>query len=114
MAADELELLRSQWCTVASELSIACVAPYVLRLPDSTAYEFACLLPQFGGTSGMLIGLRYSQAAAKAATRAGFGYTFMGPEHFYVPVKAHDYIECLRDWVWVAQGAPPPWYKGAT
>ena len=113
MISSERKELREQWRTVATDLSILFVAPYALRLPNGASYEFACMLPQFGSTLGMLIDSEHSDAAFEAAVGAGFGITSMAAEQHHVPINASDYIECLHDWGWVGPGAPPGWYSGA-
>jgi hypothetical protein len=113
MISRELELLREQWREVATDLNILFLAPYELPLSNGRAWEFAGLLPQFGGTRGMLIAARHSDTAFEAAAASGFGVTSMLPESHHLPVKASDYIECLVDWGWVGPGAPPEWYPDA-
>jgi hypothetical protein len=109
----ERELLQNQWRSVADELSIGFIAPFVLKLPDQTHVEFAILLPQFGGVRGMLIDTQQSQATSAAAIAAGFGISTMSPEHHHLPVKATDFIECLIDWTWTDSTAAPAWYTAA-
>ena len=108
------DLLRDQWRTVASALSIQFIAPFSLSLPDGARREFAGLLPQFGGTRGMLIDTEYSPVAFSAATAAGFGCSTMQAENRHLPVEPESYIECLVDWGWSAQDQQAPgWYASA-
>ena len=61
----------SRWQRAAQELEITIQAPYTLVARDGARFEFACLLPQFGGKNGMVLGTNYDEAAANAATAAG-------------------------------------------
>lgn len=109
----EIELLRDQWRAVASSLSIQFITPFFLPLPDGSKWEFAALLPQFGGERGILIGVEHSAAAFAQARACGYGVCSMLGEHHHLPVLAENYIECLSDWGWVGQGPVPEWYTGA-
>ena len=113
MTVSELELLREQWCAVATRLGIEFVAPISLPLPDGTQWEFAALLPQFGGENGTLIAAGHHAAAFAVATAAGYGVSSMRAEHHHLPVDPEDYVKCLNDWGWVGQAAAPEWYTGA-
>jgi hypothetical protein len=110
----ERDLLSSQWKSVASALKLEFIAPMSLRLPDGTNFEFAGLLPQFGGQRGMLIGVELSAIASAAAMSAGYGVSSMSPEYHHLPVNAADYVECLVDWGWCASCAAPQWYLDAS
>ena len=113
MKISEREQLREQWRIVASELGLQFVAPFSLVLPDGTQWEFAALLPQFGGGQGMLIDAEHSAAAFDAAASAGYGVSSMVTESPSLPVEPSDYIECLVDWGWTGESAAPHWYTGA-
>ena len=106
----DLELLREQWQSVARALEIEFVGPFFLPL-QTGQYEFAGHLPQFGGTRGILIDVRYEPDAFSAAASAGFACTSMLAESHHLPVDPANYIDCLVDWGWSAQGlVPPRWY----
>jgi len=113
MKVSERELLREQWRIVAIQLGVQFVAPFSLRLPDGTLWEFSALLPQFGGKHGMLIDAEISVAAFAEAVAAGYGVSSMLAEHHHLPIDPEGYIDCLVDWGWVGQGAAPAWYAGA-
>ena len=113
MKISERELLREQWRIVATGLGIQLLSPILLPLPDGTQWEFAALLPQFGGERGMLIDVEHSSAAFAAAVAAGYGASSMLAEHHHLPVDPANYIDCLIDWGWVGQGAAPAWYVSA-
>jgi hypothetical protein len=103
--------LGSQWSRAASELGIACESPYTLVVPNGARFEFEVLLPQFGATRGMLLGTRFDEAAAQAATVEGFGFSFLDADRTGEPFDLSGYVECLRDWGWAARDdAPPTWY----
>lgn len=97
MASDR-ELLREQWRTAASTLGIEFVAPFHLTANDGSAYEFAALLPQFGGVRGMLIDVEHRPEAFEAGIRAGFGCTSVPPQASHLPFDTSSYVECLLDW----------------
>jgi hypothetical protein len=102
--------LGNQWLHAASRLDIECVAPYTLNCPDGRCFQFACLLPQFGSTKGMLLAATYDTAAARAAAELGHGYSCLDP-HATEESDLDSYIDCLRDWRWAATGREPPfWY----
>jgi hypothetical protein len=113
MKISEREQLREQWRSVASELGLQFVAPFSLALADGSHWEFAALLPQFGGGQGMLIDSEHSAAAFAAAAFAGYRVSSMLPESHHLPVDASNYIECLVDWGWAGESAAPNWYAGA-
>jgi len=113
MKISERQLLGEQWRSVAAELGLEFVAPVSLPLPDGTEWEFAALLPQFGGEHGMLIDTEHSVAAFAAAVDAGYGVSSMLAEHHHLPIDPGNYVDCLIDWGWVGQGAVPAWYSGA-
>ena len=113
MMITDTELLREQWRIVANGLGIDFVAPISVSLPDGSRWEFAALLPQFGGKRGMLIASEYSAPAFTAAKEAGYCISCMGAEHRHVPIDPESYIDCLVDWGWVGKAAAPVWYTGA-
>ena len=112
MSINERELLREQWRIVATALGFQFVAPVSLPTADGTQWEFAALLPQFGGKRGMLIDSEHSAAAFKAATAAGYGISCMLAER-RESIDPQSYVECLVDWGWVGPEAAPEWYTGA-
>lgn len=112
MSITERQLLREQWRTVATVLGLQFVAPVSLPLSDGTQWEFAALLPQFGGERGMLVDVEHSAAVFDAAVAGGYGISSMLAERRH-PIDPQDYVECLVDWGWVGPGAAPAWYAGA-
>ena len=109
----ERELLREQWQSVARALHIEFVGPFLLPLRTGH-YEFAGLLPQFGGQRGMLIDVQYVREAFSAASSSGFACSSMSAESHHLPVDPANYIECLLDWGWSAkEQLPPEWYRSA-
>lgn len=106
----ECELLREQWRLVANVLIIKFESPFFLDLPSCKKWEFAGLLPQFGGKRGMLIGVEHNSEAFTLAKELGYGITSMLAETHYLPIDATSYIECLKDWGWVSKDLPPKWY----
>jgi hypothetical protein len=100
------EALAAKWMKVGDDLGIEVVAPYWLRSPRGN-YEFACLLPEFGSSRGMVLMADFDREAAEAAASEGFGYSCLTPESVNV-----DYaIECLLDWGWSNEAHDPPnWY----
>jgi hypothetical protein len=109
------DLLRQQWRDVSAALGIEFVAPVIVDAHTGERIEFACLLPQFGTPRGMLIDVvaGYIEAAREAASIAGFRLSTMAPET-RLEVRPADFIECLVDWGWTAEGQDPPnWYVEA-
>jgi hypothetical protein len=104
-----LASLGSRWQKAAQELEIAIEAPYLLVARDGALFEFACLLPQFGGTHGMVLNTKYDEAAANAATTAGFGFSYLSAGKEGAPFEIETYIDCLRDWGWSSTASPPAW-----
>ena len=90
-------------------MEIAIQAPFTLMGRDGARFEFACLLPQFGGEHGILLGTNYDDVAANAATAAGFGFSYMSAGESGEPFEIDTYVECLRDWGWSSNGSPPGW-----
>lgn len=109
----ERDLLREQWRAVAHALEVEFIAPFMLPLKTGH-YEFAGLLPQFGGGRGMLIDVEYERRAFSAAIDAGFAYSCMSAESQHLPVVPANYIDCHVDWGWSVEGQQPPgWYSNA-
>jgi hypothetical protein len=109
------ELLRAQWLSIAAELGIECIVPVVIDTVSGGRFEFACLLTQFGSTRGMLVDVEagYIEAAREAARIGGFGLSTMAPESNLI-LRAADFIECIVDWGWAAEGKhPSDWYSKA-
>ena len=106
------DLLTEQWRAVAKALSIRFDGPY--SVPGSTgAYQFAGLVPDFGGGRGTLIDTEYDREAMSVAKAAGFTGSFMLPEKRLIAIEASSYAECLVDWGWSGDGDPPEWYAHA-
>jgi hypothetical protein len=113
MTLSEHAKLREQWQVATTKLGVDFVAPFSLSLPDGALLEYAILLPQFGSEHGMLINPEHSVLAFAAAVAAGYGVTSMSPEALQASPDLEIYIECLRDWGWVAEEPAPEWYAGA-
>ena len=108
--SDSLRLGR-EWLTIASRLAIECVAPFAVDFPDGSRFEFACLLPQFGGKLGMLLMADFYRPAALAASDLGYGVSCLGAGDPEYP-DLDSAIRCLNDWTWTSSAcAPPHWYK---
>ncbi len=108
------EFLGDQWRVVASALDINCVAPFYLPSENGPPYEFAALLPQFGGERGMLIDIEHVPKTFSVAVDAEYGCSSMFAETHHLPLDPANYIECLVDWGWFAKDrAPPEWYSCA-
>jgi hypothetical protein len=109
MEPSALVSLGNRWERAAQELEITIQAPYTLVARDGARFEFACLLPQFGGTNGMVLGTKYDEAAANAATAAGLGFSFLSAGTDAELFEIDSYVVCLRDWGWNAKDSPPDW-----
>src|SRR5262245_26609875 len=111
MESESPNSLGAQWRRAALELDIECRVPFTLSTPTGESFEFACLLPQFGGERGILLLSSYNASATGAATAAGFGYACVEAARPSEPFELSTYIECLIDWGWLASGSPAPdWY----
>ena len=106
-------LLGTQWARAAKDLGVEIVVPYTLEVSQVERYEFACLLPQFGATNGMLLRTTHDKAASVAAAANEFGVSEMYAET-RLEYEVSSYIECLCDWGWVSKDqSPPEWYSAA-
>ena len=105
-------LLGTQWARAAKDLGVEIVVPYTLEVSQVERYEFACLLPQFGATNGMLLRTTHDKAASVAAAANEFGVSEMYAET-RLEYEVSSYIECLCDWGWVSTDPPPEWYSAA-
>lgn len=113
MTATGRTRLRDQWQVATTKLGVDFVAPFSLPLPDGALLEYVVLLPQFGSEHGMLINSEHSDLAFATAVAAGYGITSMPPEPLQTSLDLEIYIECLRDWGWIAEEPAPEWYAGA-
>ena len=110
MKASPRDLLRTQWRDAARVLGIECTAPIIVEASTGERFEFACLLPQFGGPLGTLVDAFDNRAARLAAAAAGYCLSTMQPDT-RLPFNAADYVDCLIDWGWAdTNRSPPDWY----
>jgi hypothetical protein len=106
------ESLRSAWFAAAKELGIEVGGPTQVSLSDGRIFEFPVLVPQFGSERGMLLHTTYGRDACLAAAKMGYGFSILDPSTGASDDADLDgYIDCLKDWGWVADGSPPSWYS---
>jgi len=106
----EIEQLGADWKKAAELLGVECIAPYSIEGPNGERYEFACLLPDFGAPSGMLIAVNYDREAVEEAGKLGYTHSSMSADN-RLPFEIDSFMECLRDWGWVnSDKQSPSWY----
>jgi hypothetical protein len=107
--------IADAWKVAGVDLGIQVVCPFVLNNAAGNAVEYPVLLPQFGGTRGMLIvvdwGYDTNDDRFRTAIDQGYTYCCLYPE-FHGRYQRDGFIEMLTDWGWNASsGAAPAWYS---
>ncbi len=93
------------WAEIAKNLNIRVVAPFLYQFSGGEA-EFAAMLPDFGGGSGIVADPDWDkiQPATDDLNRDGFGYSCI-----QVDDDANGMIEVLEDWTWTGASGKPDW-----
>lgn len=118
---DDTELMKARildlkdrsaraWIDAAADLNIKFIHPYHLIGIDGYEYEFAGLLPDFGGKKGMLIPDRKTteDALLMAELVGGYSMTYLNFT-YYNEYDRDIFIEALSAWGWNKKNDPPEW-----
>ena len=97
------------WKSIADELGFRVIAPFVYKSSDGEV-EFAAMLPDFGGESGIIVdpNLDKIEPWTNDLDRDGFGYSCIT-----VDGNADGMIDVLEDWTWTSSAAKPAWLNSA-
>lgn len=95
------------WKQLAERLGIVTVAPFDREIRGQSI-RFAALLPQFGGSAGLVADPRWEaiEPYVEALTEAGFGYSAVTLDETIDDESARD---MLRDWKWSGVAEAPDW-----
>ncbi len=95
------------WKQLAERLNIVAVAPVELEIRGQRL-AFAALLPQFGGSAGLVADPRWEaiEPYVDGLIEAGFGYSAVTLDETVDDESARD---MLRDWTWSGAGIAPDW-----
>lgn len=96
---------HESWLAVAADLGVRVISPFEL-IVHGTRVAFTALLPQFGGSAGMIIDPDWSviKPHADALTKAGYGYSCIS-----IDGSAPDEMrDVLLDWGWNGTTAQKP------
>jgi hypothetical protein len=97
------------WLEVGRRLGIEVVAPVSLVLSGVEA-RFTALMPQFGGTAGIVVDADWNAIAhhASALSAAGYGYSCVDAGDASADLP----IGMLADWGWTSAQPKPEWLPG--
>lgn len=93
------------WVGIAKNLNIRVVAPFAYQFGGGEI-EFAAMLPDFGGESGIVADPDWDkiEPAAHQLQRDGFGYSCIEVDDDFEGM-----IEVLEDWTWTGASPEPEW-----
>ena len=96
-----------RWKHLANRLGIEAVAPFALDVSGKRAV-FAALIPQFGGTAGMIVDPDWStiEPHQESLLSAGYGFSCLELGDADDDDSAR---EMFSDWGWSSDGQPPDW-----
>jgi hypothetical protein len=97
---EERKKVCDAWRVAASALSIRVEVPHLLKTLDGEEVLCVAHLPDFGGPSGMVIGLttyNNDKAVISAAKSRGLYWSFINPK-VYERYDEEVFKEALADW----------------
>jgi hypothetical protein len=88
---------HESWRSIAEALGVQAISPFDLTI-DGARVIFTALLPQFGGSAGMIVDPDWSiiEPHANALIREGYGYSCISIAGSLPP----DMQGVLADWGW--------------
>jgi hypothetical protein len=102
-----MSIQSERWRHLADHLGIGVVAPFQLAIGGERA-TFAALLPQFGGSAGMIVDPEWEsiEPHSDSLFETGYGYSAVTLDD---TVTDEDAREMLRDWGWSGSATRPDW-----
>jgi hypothetical protein len=97
------------WRSIADELGFRVIAPFIYTSSNGEV-EFAAMLPDFGGESGIVTDPDWEKIElwTNNLRQDGFGFSCIEVDR-----NADGIIDVLQDWTWTSPAAKPAWLKSA-